>query len=156
MVGVGGRAAPVRGAAPRRRGGGEAHDHRERHPEGGADRPTIAVIGPNADVARLGGYYGIPRTTVSPLEGIRALVGNRAEIVHAQGVQITQNDDWWEDEVVLADPEANRRMIAEAVVAMEFRASAEDIGRMSHAHPTYTEGMKEAALIATDNRALHL
>jgi len=47
-------------------------------------------------------------------------------------------------------------IIAEAVVAMEFRASAEDIGRMSHAHPTYTEGMKEAALIATANRALHL
>lgn len=47
-------------------------------------------------------------------------------------------------------------MIAEAVVAMEFRASAEDIGRISHAHPTYTEAMKEAALAATDNRALHV
>lgn len=47
-------------------------------------------------------------------------------------------------------------MIAEAVVAMEFRASAEDIGRMSHAHPTYTESFKEAALAATDNRALHI
>ncbi len=47
-------------------------------------------------------------------------------------------------------------MIAEAVVAMEFRASAEDIARMSHAHPTYTEAMKEAALAATGNRALHI
>lgn len=47
-------------------------------------------------------------------------------------------------------------MIAEAVVAMEFRASAEDIGRISHAHPTYTEAIKEAALAATDNRALHV
>jgi dihydrolipoamide dehydrogenase len=46
-------------------------------------------------------------------------------------------------------------MIAEAVVAMEFRASAEDISRMSHAHPTYTEAIKEAALAATDNRPLH-
>ena len=46
-------------------------------------------------------------------------------------------------------------MIAEAVVAMEFRASAEDISRMSHAHPTYTEAMKEACLAATANRALH-
>ncbi len=46
-------------------------------------------------------------------------------------------------------------MIAEAVVAMEFRASAEDISRMSHAHPTYTEAVKEAALAATDNRPLH-
>ncbi|MCL4112002.1 UNVERIFIED_CONTAM: hypothetical protein GTU68_038818 [Idotea baltica] len=47
-------------------------------------------------------------------------------------------------------------LIAEAVVAMEFRASAEDISRMSHAHPTYTEAMKEACLAATDNRALHI
>jgi len=46
-------------------------------------------------------------------------------------------------------------MIAEAVVAMEYRASAEDISRMSHAHPTYTEAMKEACLAATENRALH-
>ncbi|WP_407641592.1 glycoside hydrolase family 3 N-terminal domain-containing protein [Aurantiacibacter zhengii] len=86
-------------------------------PEGGADRPTIAVIGPNADVARLGGYYGIPRNTVSPLDGIRSLVGDRANIVHAEGVRITENDDWWADEVVLADPAENRRMIAEAVEA---------------------------------------
>lgn len=47
-------------------------------------------------------------------------------------------------------------MIAEAVVAMEFRASAEDISRMSHAHPTFTEIMKEACLVATGNRALHI
>ncbi len=47
-------------------------------------------------------------------------------------------------------------MIAEAVVAMEYRASAEDIARMSHAHPTFTESFKEACLAATDNRAIHL
>ncbi|WP_266203854.1 dihydrolipoyl dehydrogenase [Pontibacter kalidii] len=47
-------------------------------------------------------------------------------------------------------------MIAEAVVAMEFRASAEDVARMSHAHPTYTEALKEACLAATENRALHI
>ena len=47
-------------------------------------------------------------------------------------------------------------MIAEAVVAMEYRASAEDIARMSHAHPTYTEVFKEACLMATGNRAIHL
>ncbi len=47
-------------------------------------------------------------------------------------------------------------MIAEAVVAMEFRASAEDVSRISHAHPTFTEAIKEAALAATDNRALHI
>jgi dihydrolipoamide dehydrogenase len=47
-------------------------------------------------------------------------------------------------------------MIAEAVVAMEFRASAEDIARICHAHPTYTEALKEAALAATANRAIHI
>ncbi|HQW23806.1 MAG TPA: dihydrolipoyl dehydrogenase [Bacteroidia bacterium] len=47
-------------------------------------------------------------------------------------------------------------MIAEAVVAMEFRASAEDIARMSHAHPTYTEVFKEACMAATENRAIHI
>ncbi len=47
-------------------------------------------------------------------------------------------------------------MIAEAVVAMEFRASAEDIARISHAHPTYTEAIKEAALDATGKRSIHM
>jgi dihydrolipoamide dehydrogenase len=47
-------------------------------------------------------------------------------------------------------------VIAEAVVAMEFRASAEDIARICHAHPTFTEAFKEAALAATDNRAIHI
>ena len=47
-------------------------------------------------------------------------------------------------------------LIAEAVTAMEFRASAEDIARMSHAHPTYAEAVKEAALAATEDRALHV
>lgn len=47
-------------------------------------------------------------------------------------------------------------MIAEAVALMEFRASAEDAARISHAHPTYTEAFKEAALAATDDRAIHM
>ena len=47
-------------------------------------------------------------------------------------------------------------LITEAVTAMEFRASAEDIARMSHAHPTYGEAVKEAALAATADRALHI
>ena len=45
-------------------------------------------------------------------------------------------------------------MIAEAVIAMEFRASSEDLARSSHAHPTYTEAIKEACL-AVAGRALH-
>lgn len=47
-------------------------------------------------------------------------------------------------------------MIAAGVTAMEYRASAEDISRMSHAHPTYMEAFKEAALAATDNRPIHM
>ena len=47
-------------------------------------------------------------------------------------------------------------MIASAVTAMEYRASAEDVSRISHAHPTYMEAVKEACLAATDNRAIHM
>ncbi|GCC51959.1 dihydrolipoyl dehydrogenase [Chryseotalea sanaruensis] len=47
-------------------------------------------------------------------------------------------------------------MIAAGVVAMEYRASAEDVSRMSHAHPTYMEAVKEACLAATANRPLHM
>lgn len=47
-------------------------------------------------------------------------------------------------------------LIMEAAVAMEYRASAEDIARICHPHPTYSEGIKEAALDATDKRALHM
>jgi dihydrolipoamide dehydrogenase len=47
-------------------------------------------------------------------------------------------------------------MIAAGVVAMEYRASAEDVARMSHAHPTYMEAVKEACLAATANRPIHL
>jgi beta-glucosidase len=76
---------------------------------------TLAVIGPNANVARLGGYTGVPRHTVSVLDGLRAKLGDRAKIVFAQGVKITDNDDWWADEVKLADPAENEKRIAEAV-----------------------------------------
>ena len=47
-------------------------------------------------------------------------------------------------------------MIAEAVALMEFRASAEDAARMSHAHPTFTEAFREACLGATGDRMIHV
>lgn len=47
-------------------------------------------------------------------------------------------------------------LIMEAVTAMEYRASAEDIARICHPHPTYSEAVKEAALDATEKRALHV
>lgn len=75
----------------------------------------IAVIGPNAAIARLGGYSAPPRQTVSLLDGVRTLVGSSAEIVHAQGVFITRSEDRSADEVMLADPVRNRALIAEAV-----------------------------------------
>jgi beta-glucosidase len=83
-------------------------------PASGA-KPTIAVIGQTSTKAHLGGYYGVPRSTVSPLAGIEALVGNRANIVTAEGVVITKGDDWWQDKVELGDPAENARLIAQAV-----------------------------------------
>lgn len=46
-------------------------------------------------------------------------------------------------------------MIMEAVALMEFRGSAEDMARICHPHPTYTEALKEAALDATAKRSIH-
>jgi beta-glucosidase len=92
-----------------------------RLPAAGLHKPMIAVIGPNAAVARLGGYYGEPPVTISILEGIKNKAGARAEVVFAQGVKITANDDWWADEVQLADPADNHRLI-EAAVAVARRA----------------------------------
>jgi beta-glucosidase len=75
----------------------------------------LAVIGPNAAVARLGGYSVAPRQAVSALEGIRAKLGNRESVLYAQGVKITRDDDWWADEVQLADPAENAQLIKAAV-----------------------------------------
>lgn len=47
-------------------------------------------------------------------------------------------------------------LIMEGVVAMEYRASAEDIVRMSHPHPTYSEAVREAAMAATADRPIHI
>ncbi|HEX5787771.1 MAG TPA: glycoside hydrolase family 3 N-terminal domain-containing protein [Woeseiaceae bacterium] len=82
--------------------------------EPGAHR-KIAVIGPNAAIARLGGYSSVPKQAVSLIDGIRALVGDAAGILHAQGVYITQSEDRSAHEVLLADPERNRELIREAV-----------------------------------------
>jgi dihydrolipoamide dehydrogenase len=56
--------------------------------------------------------------------------------------------------VHIVGPDAGN-MIAEAAIAMEFGAAAEDIARTCHAHPTLTEAVKEAAL-AVDKRAIHI
>ncbi|MEP6833366.1 MAG: glycoside hydrolase family 3 N-terminal domain-containing protein [Gemmatimonas sp.] len=76
---------------------------------------TIAVIGPNADRSLLGGYSGVPARNVSVLAGIKARVGNAANVVHAEGCKITIGGSWQQDEVVASDPVEDRRLIAEAV-----------------------------------------
>ncbi|HEV8444711.1 MAG TPA: glycoside hydrolase family 3 N-terminal domain-containing protein [Steroidobacteraceae bacterium] len=76
---------------------------------------TLAVIGPNAATEQIGGYSDVPKHVVTMLEGIRKKVGDRVKVVHAEGVRITDQGDWWMDDVKLAKPEENRARIADAV-----------------------------------------
>jgi len=81
-----------------------------------ADRlKTLAVIGPNAARIDLGGYSNVPNHAVTVLDGIRAKLGNRVNVVSAEGVRLTDRGDWYDDEVVLSDPQRNRERIREAV-----------------------------------------
>jgi len=91
----------------------------------GAHR-RIAVIGPNAAVARLGGYSGIPLNPVTLLDGIKARVGNTAEVLHAEGCKITGEDRLqayanWKAVIKVgrADSVEDRRLIAEAKTVAE-------------------------------------
>jgi beta-glucosidase len=76
---------------------------------------TLAVIGPNAARIDLGGYSNVPNHAVTVLDGIRAKLGSRVNVVSAEGVRLTDSGDWYEDEVVLSDPQRNRERIREAV-----------------------------------------
>jgi beta-glucosidase len=76
---------------------------------------TIAVIGPNAHRTLLGGYSGKPKSFVTVLDGVRQAFGADCEVLYAEGCQITIGGGWFEDEVTPSDPEADRRLIAEAV-----------------------------------------
>jgi len=76
---------------------------------------TIAVIGPNAHRGLLGGYSGVPKHNVTVLDGIKAKVGKKAKVLYAEGCKITIGGNWNQDEVVPADPEEDRGLIAEAV-----------------------------------------
>jgi len=92
----------------------------------------VAVIGPHAAEVMLGGYAGVPRHSVSILEGVRKRLGTGATVTHAEGVRLTEDSAFTRgpqplvggtrsrprasaDRVVPADPAANRRRIAEAV-----------------------------------------
>jgi len=76
---------------------------------------TLAVIGPNAGVARLGGYSEVPTHSVSILQGIRSAVGRQTHVVYAQGVRLLDSGDQYTDQVVLTTPEENRPLIRQAV-----------------------------------------
>ena len=80
---------------------------------------TIAVIGPNAHRALLGGYSGAPKHNVTVLEGIQAKVGDRVEVLYSEGCKITVGGSWQRDEVVASDPAEDRRQIAEAVAVAQ-------------------------------------
>lgn len=92
----------------------------------------VAVIGPHSAEVMLGGYSGVPRHSVSILEGIRTRLGEGASVTHAEGVRITEDSAFTSDpqpliggtrsaarssadKVVAADPAANRDRIAKAV-----------------------------------------
>jgi beta-glucosidase len=100
-------------------------------PLNAAKLKRVAVIGPHAAEVMLGGYSGVPRYSVSILEGIRARLGAGVTVAHAEGVRITEDAAftkapqplvggtrsqarWSADRVILADPAANRKRIQEA------------------------------------------
>ena len=87
---------------------------------------------------------------------IKALGRSRASMDTAGFIKIIA--DAKTDEVLGVHMIAARAadLIMEAVTAMEFHASAEDMARICHPHPTYSEVIKVAALAATENRALHV
>jgi beta-glucosidase len=76
---------------------------------------TLAVIGPNAGVARLGGYSEVPAHSVSILQGIRSLAGHDVRVVYARGVKLVESGDQYTDRVVLPTPAENRALIRQAV-----------------------------------------
>ncbi len=83
---------------------------------------TLAVIGPDAAGVHLGGYSNDPGHGVSILEGVRAKVGDRINVIYAEGCKITANDfggkdwlGWYENDVLPTDPEEDERLITAAV-----------------------------------------
>ena len=80
---------------------------------------TLAVIGPNAAQALLGGYSNVPAHTVSLVDGIRSKLGDRVRVVSAEGVRLTESGDWYSDDVKVADRGENLARIREAVMAAQ-------------------------------------
>jgi len=113
--------------------------------------PEIAAVGKTEEELKAAGINY--KTGQFPM---KALGRSRASMDMGGFVKILADAET--DEILGVHMIAARAadLIMEAVTAMEYRASAEDLARMCHPHPTYSEAIKEAALAATENRALHV
>lgn len=113
--------------------------------------PEIAAVGKTEEELKAAGVNY--KSGSFPL---KALGRSRASMDTAGFVKILADAET--DEILGVHMIAARAadLIMEAVTAMEYRASAEDLARICHPHPTYSEAIKEAALAATENRALHI
>jgi dihydrolipoamide dehydrogenase len=112
--------------------------------------PEVAAVGKTEEVLKA---EGIPfKVGKFPM---RALGRSRASGDTDGFIKVIAHQET--DEILGVHMYAARAadLIMEAVALMEFKASAEDMSRISHPHPTYSEAVKEAALAATDNRPLH-
>jgi beta-glucosidase len=76
---------------------------------------TLAVIGPNADRKLLGGYSGRPKYYTTVLEGIKDKVGDKINVIYAEGCKLTVGGTWNDDVILFPDPEENKKLIKEAV-----------------------------------------
>src|SRR5215213_588178 len=97
---------------------------------------TIAFIGPNADKCLLGGYSSKPRFCTSPLQAMQEKYGKDIKVLYAEGVTITDRNNWFADTISLADAKENEKQIKDAVeiakqadVVVLFVGGSESISR---------------------------
>ena len=113
--------------------------------------PEIASVGKTEETLKAEGIeYKVGKFPMKALGRARASMDTEGFVK-----VIAQKDT---DEILGVHMFAARAadLIMEGVALMEFRASAEDMARISHPHPTFSEAVKEAALAATENRPLHI
>jgi len=113
--------------------------------------PELAAVGKTEDACK---DAGIPyKTGKFPM---KALGRSRASMDTEGMIKVIAHKET--DEVLGVHMVGARAadLIMEAVAIMEFRGSAEDMARISHPHPTYSEAVKEAALGATGDRYIHI
>jgi beta-glucosidase len=76
---------------------------------------TIALIGPNADKCLMGGYSGDPRFTTSPLQAVKEKYGSQINVLYAEGVTLTDKNDWFADKISLAANTDRKAKMDEAI-----------------------------------------